>query len=287
MMETRRIGLLWASVLLCVILVSSDAAPFARQSHAESFLSQRQPCLPQQQQHTCISLEEIKNRNEGVVTSTSLSLLKDLRGGAEVDDEISMDTSSSSIIMSKIRNIIRSVLKIGEKKAPSLTKTLRSILKSLEDFLGVELLPPKATKRKKGGKKNKAAKKSKQAAAVAEEESDDESDEKVAKEKKKGKTAKAAASKTKPTATTAQHLNQKLTSKNPNYRIQKELKEFIKDPPPNLSVKVGKNIRIWIVTMVGAENTIYEGEVYKLRISFPPSYPTMPPSVYFLPPNIP
>ena len=99
---------------------------------------------------------------------------------------------------------------------------------------------------------------------------------------------------TKTTATKAtsnpvikKHLATKMLTTNPNYRIQRELKEFILDPPPNLSVKVGKNIRVWIVTMEGAKNTIYEGEVFKLRISFPQTYPTMPPSVYFLPPNIP
>ena len=60
------------------------------------------------------------------------------------------------------------------------------------------------------------------------------------------------------------------------------MKEFIKSPPPNLSVQVGSNIRVWIVSMIGANGTIYEGEVYKLRISFPKEYPSVPPSVYFL-----
>lgn len=39
--------------------------------------------------------------------------------------------------------------------------------------------------------------------------------------------------------------------------------------------------------MKGAVGTIYEGETFRLRISFPAQYPTVPPSVYFLPPNIP
>jgi ubiquitin-conjugating enzyme E2 W len=82
-------------------------------------------------------------------------------------------------------------------------------------------------------------------------------------------------------------LEKPLKSNSPNYRIQRELKSFIQEPPDNLSVKVGKNIRVWIVTMKGAANTIYEGESFMLRISFPKDYPTVPPSVYFLPPNIP
>jgi ubiquitin-conjugating enzyme E2 W len=83
------------------------------------------------------------------------------------------------------------------------------------------------------------------------------------------------------------HLQKDLKSSSPNYRIQRELKAFVKDPPPHLRVRVGKNLRIWIVTMQGAPNTIYEGETFQLRIQFPPKYPTVPPSVYFLPPNIP
>ncbi|KAL7558605.1 hypothetical protein ACA910_001303 [Epithemia clementina (nom. ined.)] len=85
----------------------------------------------------------------------------------------------------------------------------------------------------------------------------------------------------------AAHLQKDLKANSPNYRIQRELKAFLTDPPPNLKLTVGKNLRVWIVTMKGAKNTIYEGETFKLRIAFPVQYPTVPPSVYFLPPNIP
>jgi ubiquitin-conjugating enzyme E2 W len=83
------------------------------------------------------------------------------------------------------------------------------------------------------------------------------------------------------------HVDKKIPLNNPNYRIQRELKEFIKDPPPNLSVNVGANLRVWVVTMKGAPGSIYEGETFKLRIRFPDQYPTVPPSVYFMPPHIP
>jgi ubiquitin-conjugating enzyme E2 W len=82
-------------------------------------------------------------------------------------------------------------------------------------------------------------------------------------------------------------LAKPLKSTSPNYRIQRELKSFLQDPPDNFTVKVGKNIRVWIVKLTGAANTIYDGETFMLRISFPKEYPTVPPSVYFLPPNIP
>lgn len=84
---------------------------------------------------------------------------------------------------------------------------------------------------------------------------------------------------------TNQHLKTTLKSTNPNYRIQQELKNFLKDPPEHLRVKVGKNIRVWIVDMQGVG--IYEGEQFKLRISFPANYPTVPPSVYFTGDSIP
>jgi ubiquitin-conjugating enzyme E2 W len=84
-----------------------------------------------------------------------------------------------------------------------------------------------------------------------------------------------------------QHMATSLPSSNPNYRIQRELKSFMQDPPPNLTVSVGKNIRVWIITMQGANNTVYDGETFRLRIQFPLQYPTVPPSVYFVGPNIP
>jgi len=100
-------------------------------------------------------------------------------------------------------------------------------------------------------------------------------------------TKRRAQAKQKASSAVQMHLQKDLKSTSPNYRIQRELKAFLNDPPPNLAVKVGKNLRVWIVTMKGAKNTIYEGEVFRLRVGFPPQYPTVPPSVYFLPPNIP
>lgn len=40
--------------------------------------------------------------------------------------------------------------------------------------------------------------------------------------------------------------------------------------------------RVWIITITGAEGTIYAGEKFRLRVSFPEDYPTKPPAVYFL-----
>ncbi|KAL7467071.1 hypothetical protein ACHAXS_007336 [Conticribra weissflogii] len=87
-------------------------------------------------------------------------------------------------------------------------------------------------------------------------------------------------------AASKKFLSNNLKSSNPNYRIQRELKEFLSSPPPGLSVKIsGKNVRLWIITLTMPDNCIYAGETYKLRVQFPNDYPTSPPSVYFLPPT--
>lgn len=182
-----------------------------------------------------------------------------------------MEEESGNAIMRKVRNVIRSLLQVGEEKSPSLTRLIRSLLSTFEGITGVKLLPPPEKKKKKKSKKTKPKSSS--------------SSSKSTKETKKSITIKSAAAKAvAPTKATQKHLSENLSNKHANYRIQRELKEFIKSPPPNLAVKVGSNIRIWIITVTGAEGTVYEGETYKLRVQFPAAYPTVPPSVYFLPP---
>jgi ubiquitin-conjugating enzyme E2 W len=199
-----------------------------------------------------------------------------VRGGGDVD--ISSD-EEDGLIVTKLRHIFRNLLQLGDKKVPAFSKVLRSCLKSLESLTGIRWLPAPAKKGKKDKKsKSKKQKVEKKTEAKQEKEEEDEEE-----SPKKKKTAKA----TKQSAATKKHLTASFKSNNPNYRIQRELKEFLKSPPPNLSVKVGTNLRMWLVTMEGAKNTIYEGETFKLRVSFPPQYPTVPPSVYFLQGHVP
>ena len=195
-----------------------------------------------------------------------------VRGG---DMELTIHDEESGLILPKLRNIIRSVLEVSEKRSPVAGKVMRSCISSVEKLTGLKLLPKKNKKKKKSKKKA-----NRESDIKDEDDSEEESDEDV---KPKTKSTKLK----KPSATTKKHLSTSIKSTNPNYRIQRELKEFIKSPPPNLSVQVGSNLRVWIVTMVGANNTIYDGEVFKLRISFPTQYPTVPPSVYFLQGHIP
>lgn len=208
------------------------------------------------------------------VGSTILSI----RGGQM---ELS-EGDQGGLVLKKLRNVLRSVLTLGDKKAPVITTWFRGCLKSMETLTGVRLLPhSKVTKEAKNSKNKKNKRKEKQRGKDY-----DTSSRKFEEEEKK-----ASSSQTKkgndsvtadPSQATKKHLASNIKSTNPNYRIQRELKEFIKSPPPNISVQVGSNLRVWIVTMIGAKNTIYEGEVFKLRVSFPPQYPTVPPSVYFL-----
>lgn len=87
----------------------------------------------------------------------------------------------------------------------------------------------------------------------------------------------------KPSRTVEKHIKTKYNLGNAHYRIQKELNNFLKNPPINCTIDVHpSNIRIWIVQYVGLENTIYANEVYKIKIIFPDNYPLKPPIVYFL-----
>ncbi|CRG95161.1 ubiquitin conjugating enzyme, putative [Plasmodium gallinaceum] len=87
----------------------------------------------------------------------------------------------------------------------------------------------------------------------------------------------------KPSKSVLKHIKKKYKLGNSNYRIQKELNNFLKNPPINCTIDVHpNNIRVWIVQYVGLENTIYANEVYKIKIIFSDDYPLKPPTVYFL-----
>lgn len=196
--------------------------------------------------------------------ATSLEFVHVPRGGS-----IAVDEDEGTFIMKKFRNIIRSVLGIGDKKIPLVSTVLRGVLGCVEMVSGINLLPQE----KESNKNKKSRGKSKKGTSFVD-----------GKEKKSA----SGSGKNKKSASGGQaqsHLSKELKMSNPNYRIQRELKEFMKSPPPNLSVKVGKNIRIWIITMVGTKGSLYEGEKYRLRVQFPANYPTEPPSAYFLQPT--
>lgn len=47
---------------------------------------------------------------------------------------------------------------------------------------------------------------------------------------------------------------------------------------------MNSDLKSWIVTINGANETKYEGESYQLKFIFPSDYPMKPPIVYFLKP---
>jgi len=246
------------------------------------------------------------------------------RGGSLANSE--NDENGGGFVVTKARTIIQSLLKIMDRSSPSVGQVFRSFVKTMERVVGVPLLPPPATPTKKHKTPQKKKKQSRRSSTNVEEPAQkEEKEESILSPKKKKKRSASSVTSSKPptsapkaaisskrkrssssssskpskTSTTRttkttktsqamqKHVDAKLTNKHANYRIQRELKEFLKSPPSNLQVKVGSNIRVWIVTMKGASGTIYEGETFKLRISFPKDYPVMPPSVYFLPPHLP
>eukprot|EP00591_Stephanopyxis_turris_P008952 CAMPEP_0195527698 /NCGR_PEP_ID=MMETSP0794_2-20130614/29568_1 /TAXON_ID=515487 /ORGANISM="Stephanopyxis turris, Strain CCMP 815" /LENGTH=376 /DNA_ID=CAMNT_0040658675 /DNA_START=201 /DNA_END=1328 /DNA_ORIENTATION=- len=230
------------------------------------------------------------------------------RGGSQLVE----GEEEPSLILGKVRNIIRSVLESWDRKSPFAADLVRKFFGALENIMGVKFLP--VVEKKKGGggvAKKKRRKRSTLDSNTKEEQevSNVKSSETTTtntKKKRKGNSSMATTSQTvkppkKPTTNSTSpkkkkqpqkinkqshhHITTELKSTNPNHRIQRELKAFIKSPPPNLRVSVGKNIRVWIISMNGAPNTIYEGETYRLRISFPDRYPMVPPSVYFMKPT--
>lgn len=73
-------------------------------------------------------------------------------------------------------------------------------------------------------------------------------------------------------------------------RLRKELLELIKNPLPGVIVdgeKIEKNINEWVVTITGAENTIYTGESFELQFIFNEKYPFDSPATTFIGKNIP
>ncbi len=203
------------------------------------------------------------------------------RGGAveKLSRDLSNDADDNAFLQ-RVRNVIRWVLKLT-KGSSFIHKGSLVLFKALESATGLRLLPEEK-KKKKSGKKRKHIISNLSDAPLVESKVLKVKPKSATKNKKKQHALKHAS---KASATTNLQLKNKLTATNPNYRIQQELKAFLQEPPEHLSVATGKNIRIWIVTVEGIG--VYKDETFRLRIQFPNNYPTVPPSVYFLPPNIP
>eukprot|EP00249_Psilotum_nudum_P010834 c22799_g1_i1 orf=350-826(-) len=64
-------------------------------------------------------------------------------------------------------------------------------------------------------------------------------------------------------------------------RLQKELKEWLSNPPPGFKHKPTDNLQRWLIEVTGALGTLYENEKYYLQVDFPENYPMEPPQVIF------
>jgi len=66
-------------------------------------------------------------------------------------------------------------------------------------------------------------------------------------------------------------------------RIKKELQRLKSDPLPNITADLvnKNNLAKWKATIIGPEESPYEGGVFKLDITFPENYPLKPPTVKF------
>ena len=238
-------------------------------------------------------------------SKTNLESLLSIRGGA-----------ASSSNNNAIQSIIKSILDFPSLPSP-IKQIIEMICQYIESITGFKVLPSVEKKKKKTKSKAKKSSSSsrsrekeeevlveevsvntkkrkkkrgssnKKSEKVVEETSETTSDDEQPIEEEAPVVKKKTPTKPKrPDVASQKFLSNNLKSSNPNYRIQRELKEFIKSPPPGLSVKIsGKNVRLWIITLTMPENTIYSNEVYKLRVQFPNDYPTSPPSVYFLSPT--
>jgi len=65
-------------------------------------------------------------------------------------------------------------------------------------------------------------------------------------------------------------------------RLMSDLKEMHSNPPEGVSAApVNENLFLWSCSIIGPDESPWEGGIYSLRLQFPDSYPSKPPRVRF------
>ncbi|ESQ50902.1 hypothetical protein EUTSA_v10023193mg [Eutrema salsugineum] len=72
------------------------------------------------------------------------------------------------------------------------------------------------------------------------------------------------------------------SSTRPEYWMRRYLLDLQRNPSPIYSAQVeAEDVYVWAATITGPPGTPYEGDVFNLRIIFPPQFPWKPPKVHF------
>ena len=67
-----------------------------------------------------------------------------------------------------------------------------------------------------------------------------------------------------------------------NRRLLKDIKKLETDPPVGFqAVPNPQNIKVWDAVIFGADDTLWEGGVFRLQLEFTDDYPNKPPEVWF------
>ncbi|KAJ1300680.1 hypothetical protein OPQ81_002327 [Rhizoctonia solani] len=70
----------------------------------------------------------------------------------------------------------------------------------------------------------------------------------------------------------------------PQLLLKRQLQEFIKHPVEGFSAGLvdDSNIMEWEVMIIGPPDTLYEGGIFKARLTFPENFPLYPPEMRFI-----
>uniref|UniRef100_A0A1W2VMZ9 Ubiquitin-conjugating enzyme n=2 Tax=Naegleria fowleri TaxID=5763 RepID=A0A1W2VMZ9_NAEFO len=77
--------------------------------------------------------------------------------------------------------------------------------------------------------------------------------------------------------------NNKKMSSSSKLRLLSDLQQLQKDPPEGItaSPESENDLYVWNATITGPMDSIWEGGIFFLRLTFPEDYPTKPPKVKF------